>query len=249
MTHSKLAIGMIGGASALVLALSPSAALAHHGTTTTTGTTCSGRPHPEHAHRRPDQPRGPGRPAVGHLARRGPGPRQRPDGRPDRRPARSRSHAARPSNPVREPSTPSCTAVALSAARQRLPQSDVGPRRGDVQVPRPRSWSPETCDDAVVLIQPALGVDRARSRPPRLHRQRDGGTRRRRRLSHRAAEPPRAQEGARPFLGFSRRVPGSRTGGGRRTGGGCPGGLPSDGGAWTSSARNATSPVSAWPTS
>ena len=31
MTHSKLAIGMIGGASALVLALSPSAALAHHG--------------------------------------------------------------------------------------------------------------------------------------------------------------------------------------------------------------------------
>jgi hypothetical protein len=31
MKHSKLAIGMIGGASALVLALSPSAALAHHG--------------------------------------------------------------------------------------------------------------------------------------------------------------------------------------------------------------------------
>ena len=31
MNHSKLAIGMIGGAAALVLALSPSAALAHHG--------------------------------------------------------------------------------------------------------------------------------------------------------------------------------------------------------------------------
>jgi len=31
MTYSKVAIGMLGGASALVLALSPSAALAHHG--------------------------------------------------------------------------------------------------------------------------------------------------------------------------------------------------------------------------
>jgi hypothetical protein len=31
MKHSKLAVGMIGGAAALVLALSPSAALAHHG--------------------------------------------------------------------------------------------------------------------------------------------------------------------------------------------------------------------------
>ena len=57
--HSKLPIAMLGAAAALVLALSPSAALAHHGTTTTTATTCSGRPDPEHAHRRPDQRREP----------------------------------------------------------------------------------------------------------------------------------------------------------------------------------------------